>query len=566
MRIRYSFMLSVLLFLLVSTSVSQSIIISNSRVDTSEVSVYSMFTQQPKKPDLQIMKITDGYGLSYHIINIGDHIIQDVFLKINLIEGTLFHLGKTEVHIQEIQPGTTQEIPVNLFGFTLGFYQLYPMITATVIAEGRIQDQHGVLIRIIGPLVSIRGEYFNTPLTSEGITLFAPEYSNDAYLLDNSGSILHHWECQYIQGLAVYLLENGNLVRSNLPGVNPRFTSGGMSGRVELYDWNSSLLWRFDYFNDTVCLHHDVEPLPNGNILMISWEYKTREEAIAKGRNPDTLRQNELWPDHIIEVKPIGTNQAEIVWEWHAWDHIIQEYDTTKPGYGSIKDHPDKIDINYGSGQADWLHINSVDYNEELDQILLSVHNFNEIWVIDHSTTTEEARGSTGGQYGKGGDILYRWGNPQAYRRGGREDQQLFGQHDAQWITKEYPGGGNILVFNNGGQGRSFSSVDEIIPPVNEFGIYAIQPQESYAPDKAIWTYTAENPRDFYAGHISGCQRLKNGNTLICNGPQGYFFEVTPQKQMVWLYTNPYPDIFDNHVFKIRRYTLDYPGLNQLFE
>lgn len=522
--------------------------------------------QETQKPSLAIYRIDDGFNLKYQLVNKGDHDITDISLHLDVIEGSFLKLIKKDFHIQRLQKDTTTTITVPLFGFSLGLSQLYPMITATVFAEERIQDQQGIIIRVIGPLTMIVGDYFNTPLAYQGITLFAPEYSNDAYLLDNSGSIVHHWECQFIQGLAVYLLENGNLVRSNLPGVNPRFTSGGMSGRVEIYDWNSSLQFRFDYFNESVCLHHDVEPLPNGNILMIAWEYKTKAEAIAQGRNPMTLRDDQLWPDHIIEVKPIDTYTSEIVWEWHAWDHLIQEYDSSKPNYGNVKDHPEKIDINYGNDHADWLHINSIDYHEELDQILLSVHNFNEIWVIDHSTTTEEAAGHSGGRYGKGGDLLYRWGNPQTYNRGQKQDQQLFGQHDAQWIQEGYPGEGNIIIFNNGGNQRPFSSIDEIFPPMNHTGFYFTNENHRYGPETPLWTYATENPREFYANHISGCERLPNGNTLICHGPAGYFFEVTKNKQTVWSYTNQYPDLFNNHVFKIRRYSYDYPGLQQLFD
>ena len=62
--------------------------------------------------------------------------------------------------------------------------------------------------------------------------------------------------------------------------------------------------------------------------------------------------------------------------------------------------------------EVDWLHTNGIDYNAEYDLIVLSVPRMNELWVIDHSTTTEEALGSTGGRWGKGGDLLWRWGNP----------------------------------------------------------------------------------------------------------------------------------------------------------
>src|SRR5207248_6947015 len=124
--------------------------------------------------------------------------------------------------------------------------------------------------------------------------------------------------------------------------------------------------------------------------------------------------------------------------------------------------------------QTDWLHVNSVAYNAELDQIMLSVFEFSEVWVIDHGTKTAEAAGHEGGKSGKGGDLLYRWGNPRAYRAGTVKDQKLFGQHNAQWIAKGLPGEGHVLIFNNGMKrtGGAYSTVDEIVLPVDGKGRY----------------------------------------------------------------------------------------------
>jgi hypothetical protein len=167
---------------------------------------------------------------------------------------------------------------------------------------------------------------------------------------------------------------------------------------------------------------------------------------------------------------------------------------------------------------------------------MISVHGFSEIWIIDHSTTTALAAGHQGGKYGKGGDLLFRWGNPQAYRAGKAVDQQPFGQHNAHWIPKMFPGSGHVLVFNNG-LGRKdgyYSSVDEIALPVDTKGHYQLQAGKAFAPDKALWVYSAPNKNDFYASIISGAQRLPNGNTLICSGTNGNVFEVTPNKETVW--------------------------------
>jgi hypothetical protein len=408
----------------------------------------------------------------------------------------------------------------------------------------------------------------NSSVDEEYYTLFSPEHSTTTYLLNYDKEVVHTWESEYTPGHASYLLENGHLLHAVFIGVHPVFLSGGMGGGVQEIDWNGSIVWDFQYSNDTHLSHHDITRLPNGNVLLIAWETKTYAEAIAAGRNPSDVTMLGMWPDHVIEVKPTGPTSGDIVWEWHVWDHLVQDYDASKENYGVIANHPELIDINYGATTADWLHTNSIDYNEDLDQILLSVHNFNEIWVIDHSTTTEEAAGHIGGNSGKGGDLLYRWGNPRVYRAGTADDQQLFGQHDATWITSECPGAGDILVFNNGlyRPGIKYSSVDEIVPPLEENGNYYLDIGSAYGPEEPIWSYTAENPIDFYSYMISGAQRMPNGNTIICDGKKGIFFEVTPGKQTVWQYTNPFPSIALNAVFKIESYTSDYSGLANIIE
>jgi hypothetical protein len=421
---------------------------------------------------------------------------------------------------------------------------------------------------LIAPLTLSDSKNITNSEVYEGYVLYAPEYAREVYLLDMDNNIVQTWQSEYIQGLGTYLLENGNIIRACSKMNNHVFSSGGFTGRVEMYDWSGSLTWEFEYSSDQHCLHHDLKVLPNGNILMTAWEYKSGSEAREAGINPNNMPQNEIWPDHIIEVQPTGSSGGTIVWEWHVWDHLIQDYDQEKDNYGIVADHPELIDINSGPGQTDFNHINAIDYNEELDQILLSAHQQNEIWIIDHSTTTKEAAGHSGGRYGKGGDLLYRWGNPQVYNRGTNADKQLFGQHDAQWIDKGCPGAGNILVFNNG-IGRPigmYSSVDEFTPPLLDDGTYELQTHQAYGPSELSWRYTYPNPVNFFASHISGTQRLPNGNTLICQGEMGYFFEVTPDKKIVWEYMNQFPNPTISHVFKIRKYGVDYEGLGALFK
>jgi len=372
---------------------------------------------------------------------------------------------------------------------------------------------------------------------TEGQFLYAPMWTTTTYLRYPDGSLNHSWASSFFPGEAVWWLGDGTILRTIRTGSGGGPSGGGAGGGVQKVEWGGTIVWDFRYNTNGVNTHHDLKVLPNGNVLLIAWETKTRTEAIAAGRNPSYAPSQGLWPDHVIEVEPTGPTSGTIVWVWHAWDHLIQDYDSSKANYGSVIDHPELIDVNYAaSSQQDWMHTNSIDYNEEFDQILISIHNFNEVWVIDHSTTTAEAAGHTGGNSGKGGDLLYRWGNPAAYRRGTTNDRKFSGQHDAQWIDDGCPGEGNILVFNNG-VSRHYSTVDEITPPVNENGEYYLASGSMYGPTTLTWSYFANPPTSFYVSHISGAWRLPSGNTLITNGETGKVFEVTSEGVTVWQYS-----------------------------
>lgn len=409
--------------------------------------------------------------------------------------------------------------------------------------------------------------------TADGYVLFAPMSSRNTFLIDNCGKEVHRWTSVQSPGASVYLLENGKLLRTGR-ATSTYFNNGGTGGIIEILDWDSNVEWTYTISDSVQRQHHDIEYLPNGNILAIVWEARSLAECIEEGRDTTLLPSSELWPDKIVELQPIGSDSAAIVWEWYAWDHLVQDFDSTKNNYGVVADHPELIDLNFIRGtqvNSDWLHINSVAYNPELDQILLSNHHFSEVWVIDHSTTTQEAASHTGGNSGKGGDLLYRYGNPQAYDRGTVNDKVFAGQHNAQWIAPGLPGEGNIIVFDNGEGGpNAYSTIDEITPPVDVNGNYTLQSGQAYGPANLAWQYAATPLTDFYSSNISGAQRLANGNTIICEGATGRFFEVDSLGNTLWEYVNPInlsggisqgtqPN--GNSVFRCSKYAEDYPGL-----
>ena len=419
----------------------------------------------------------------------------------------------------------------------------------------------------------IAGPLLIAPGVQEGYTLFAPLNTKKTYLIDNCGRVINQWESQYFPGNTLYLHPDGNLVRTcRIP--NSVITGGGGGGGIEIFDWKSNLLWSFNYNTELVRQHHDISLLPNGNILILAWQLKNKDQSLAAGRNPALLVDDVIWSEEIIEVKPVFPNTAEIVWKWNLWDHLIQDFDPNKANYGSVSDHPELIDLNYtmAEGIDDWIHANSIDYNEDLDQIVISSPFLNEFWIIDHSTTTSQAAGHAGGNSNKGGDILYRWGNPRTYKSGTIADQKLFGQHHVHWIKNNLPHGGKIMFFNNNA-GSGYSSVEIMQPLQSTNGDYLFS-GNTFGPNQTEWTYLATPPEKLFSRIMSGAEILPNGNVLICSSLQGKFLEIKSDLDTVWEYKSPItvngtagrdftpPDsnFGSDPIFRCIKYPPDYPA------
>jgi len=405
-----------------------------------------------------------------------------------------------------------------------------------------------------------------------GYTLFT--IFKDTYLINNCGQVVNHWKSEYVPGNAVYLLEDGSILRAGKID-NEDMPYGGLGGIVERIGWDGQILWSYEYSNANATQHHDIFPMPNGNVLLLAATKKNYAEAIQAGRDPSKIDDGTLYNEQLLEIQPNGTHGGTVIWEWNIWDHLVQEFDNTKDNFGIVANNPQLLDINYLGGggnnsDADWLHINSLDYNKNLDQILLSINGLDELYIIDHSTTSNEAASHKGGLRGKGGNILYRWGNPQSYKQGTLADRKLFKQHAPHWIPSSYPDGGKIMLYNNGnGRSESFSSVDIINPPSDGPGNYVLETNSNYAPNEPDWIYVDPvNPTNFYSKLLSSAQRLPNGNTLICEGLKGHIFEINPENNIVWKYINPettdgtilkqgdQPE--SNRLFRAKKYPKDY--------
>jgi len=406
----------------------------------------------------------------------------------------------------------------------------------------------------------------------EGYNLFYPNKQSDVFLVDNCGRIVHTWADDSMEGapgVSVELFADGTLLRAskNELAFNS-FGAGGRGGVINILDWDGSIQWERIVADSIYRQHHEVTRLPDGNVLLVAWRKHNFTEIVNVGFDTINNNQEYIWTDSVFEIDPITDS---IVWEWHAWDHLIQDFDETKLNYGDVKSEPGKLDINYTEstfGTPDLFHVNSIDYNDSLDQILLSSKHFNEIWIIDHNLTSTEAQGPQG-------DLIYRWGNPATYKSGTESDKQCFYQHDAEWIDELLDDAenlnGSIRFFNNDYQ--EDCSIGNVIKPLwnNLTKSYELDTSGRFLPESFFKTYQHPIKDNAYSTVGSSIQHLPNGNVLLHSARHGRAFELNPEGDLVWEYLVPMKNgipieqgfdlsLSDNFTFQMKRYDLGFQG------
>jgi hypothetical protein len=391
----------------------------------------------------------------------------------------------------------------------------------------------------------------------DGYALFNRNNDNTTYLIDKNGDIAHTWSLARPCNYAVLLMGNGNIMRGAVNQANI-LNGAAVGGLIQEIDPQGDVVWEFEYSSSDYVSHHDITLMPDGNVLLTAWEVKGSADLDAAGY---TGSSNIRYPTHFVEVSQIGdTSEGEIVWEWHMWDHMIQDEDEDKPNYGNVLEHSELMNINVvtggggggpGGGGGDWFHVNGVNYAAERDQICFSSRFLSEVFIIDHSTTSLEAAGHTGGNSGKGGDFLYRWGNPENY--GAIGSQEISGPvHDARFIPDDgRPRGGFLQFFNNEGVNGN-STVDAIELPLAADGYnYEKNADGTYDPSEASYRHLCEDD----ASGQSASNSMPNGNVFV-NLSQGYMYEADLDGNVIWQYAADSQKAF--------RYVCDHPGVQVL--
>ncbi|WP_372756620.1 arylsulfotransferase family protein [Mariniflexile sp.] len=359
------------------------------------------------------------------------------------------------------------------------------------------------------------------------------------YLINHDGDEIFTWDLDGDElGDDAQLLSDGSLLLS-LRSSNSQITFGGYGGKFKKINADQTIDWEVSYSDTNYRAHHDVEYLSNGNIIFLVWEKISASEAIQMGSSAS----NAIYPESIVEMNPLT---GEVVWEWHATDHFIQDYDSTKENYGVVADNPNKIDINYNSSQSDGdiMHANGITIDETNNLLYITVNFYSEVWVIDHSTTTSEAATSSGGNYNLGGDLVYRFGNPLTYDNIG--DVTLNRVHYPNLFETN-----KMLVFsNNIYNGQSAVIEYELSPP------YQLVAGKNNEPS-VTWEFTDSS---LYSLTTSSASRMSNGNTLIGEGTAGTIWEVSNSGEVLWKNAN-FKNIWRTYPIEINSPALTALGL-----
>ena len=351
----------------------------------------------------------------------------------------------------------------------------------------------------------------------DSLPIFAIENGGtQAYYLNKDGSKGETYTFDLRLGNDITPEENGNLLGIFKPQNDPPFTFGGGGGILRELSPQGEVVWEYNTVNENEIAHHDLTKLPNGNVLTLIWERIPLAQAISLGASTTS----DIFLEKIIEVDP---SDNSIVWQWKSWEHGVQDFFEDQNNYGDLRTNLRKIDLNYNHTQAngDWMHANAITYDESRDLIFISVNFYHEVWAIDHSTSTQEAASSSGGNYGFGGDLVYRFGNPNTHN--GLGNAFLDNVHHPNFSNETHT---QMLLFSNGGTTEQ-STVYEIRLPEP----LSLDPDIDNSP-ALIWNFT--DPQ-LFNGKISGAVKLGNGNVLITEGDFG-FWEVTQDQFVAWKY------------------------------
>lgn len=362
-----------------------------------------------------------------------------------------------------------------------------------------------------------------------GVTRYDPDRTHDTYVLystteprtllvDMNGNEVNEWPYggfpPELVDPAVNDGRRGEVILQREPDIFANET-------LLRCDWDGEVVWEWgaDAPDGAARQNHDLAPLPNGNLLVLSMT-----------ESPDSIP----FPDQAIyEVTPAG----EVVWEWYASEHLED--------CGFTGEKQRQLLSEDGRPRSSIFVLNAMDpvgpnprYEAgddrfHPDNLVINSREGCFVAVVEKAT----------------GDVVWRLGPefPAAYDHTARafgadhgfprEVDSLSGNHDAHVIQEGRPGAGNLLVFDNQGAAGVPPHYLAMFPGSR---VLEIDPGTK----EIVWQYDASCSGEpywrCYSSFISSARRLPNGNTLVCEGMNGRFLQVTPEGDVVWEFVNPH--------------------------
>ena len=451
-----------------------------------------------------------------------------------------------------------------------------------------------------------RGLVSNSPEVTPGYALFSPTEGTPVILIANDGSVVHTWENVY-GGLSHYLEADGTLLRGFRDPEILHFRQGGVTGGLQELAWDGKVLWEWKLGDEKRVLHHDISRLPNGNILALGWELKTRrrgDQSRTSARGGARKRA-----DARVRCSRFSRFARAAPRSYGSGTSGITSYRTTtraSPTTEVPAERPERLDLNAGaeavghqrrgarpaagpglcgfrSGRpriCGWTSCTPTPSTTTRDSIRLPSRC--RLWARSGSSITRPPPKKPEVQRevepGKGGDILYRWGNPATYGRGDTSSTRLFFQHDVRWIPEGWERAGNLTIFNNGRDrpaGRFLFRRRNQATAKAGRNLWPSRRAKPTAPDRVGLDGSA-SARSLCSLHFRRAARLQNQNTFVCAGTDGRLLELSPAGEIVWEYRNPFggnlvmadgkpatagADERPYAVFRATRIPLDHPAL-----
>ena len=332
--------------------------------------------------------------------------------------------------------------------------------------------------------------------SSAGLTLIPTEGDRTIHLVDAAGKVVHQWRldaerARMLPGGSLLVLHGTDWGRAQIPTIE------ALRPVIREYGIEGSQRWEYRAESP---LHHDLHPLPNGNVLLLRHIHLPSPAELQErfGHTAAFRRsQGRVRTDEAIEV----TRAGEVVWRWSFDKHFT---------VGSCGDRPCGKKSSARPAGLDWTHTNTIVAVPENrwyraghaafrpGNILLLPRNWSTVLIVEKTS----------------GKVVWRYDGDD---RGG-----LGRPHEAHIIPEGLPGAGNLLLFDNGVGTHDGRSIIIEVNPVTK---------------KTVWSYEAGET--FFSRTRGAVQRLPNGNTLISEDRRGRCFEVTPEGEIVWLYQMP---------------------------